>query len=112
MPDECAISGAFAEAANDRFLHVGECKDKGSRQHDLEPPLKRQRGRVEDYLHRISMYIGNLQKRPIGSKVARRECPYQRRDEVTAASSIYRGEFREMTWDFQLSYISPLLIAS
>jgi len=58
-------------------------KDKDSHQYDLEPPLKRQMGRVEDYLHRISMYIGNLQKRPIGSKVARLECPYQRRDEVT-----------------------------
>jgi len=37
-------------------------KDKDSHQYDLEPPLKRQMGRVEDYLHRISMYIGNLQK--------------------------------------------------
>lgn len=55
-------SGASAEAANDRCLHFGERKDKGFHQHDLDPLLKRQMGRVEDYLHRISMYIGNLQK--------------------------------------------------
>jgi len=52
----------FAEAAHNRFLHFGGRKDKGSHRHSLEPLLKRQMGRVEDYLHRISMYIGNLPK--------------------------------------------------
>ncbi len=57
------MNGDSAEAANDRFLRFGERKDEGSYQDYLEPLLKRQMGRVEDYLHRISMYIDNLQKR-------------------------------------------------
>ena len=57
------MSAASAEAANDRFPRFGECKDGGSYQYYLEPLLKRRMGRVEDYLHRTSMYIGNLQKR-------------------------------------------------
>ena len=55
-------SGVSAEAAHDCFLHFGERKAKGSHQHDVAPLLKRQMGRVEDYLHRAGMYIGNLQK--------------------------------------------------
>lgn len=57
------MSAGFVETANDRFLRFGERKDESSHQHDLELLFKRQVGRMEDYLHRISMYIGNLQKR-------------------------------------------------
>ncbi|HWF60449.1 MAG TPA: hypothetical protein VN666_09085 [Nitrospira sp.] len=56
------MNDVSAEAANDRFFHFSERKDEGSYQHDRERLLERQMGREEDYLHRISMYIGNLQK--------------------------------------------------
>ena len=56
------MSAGSAEIENNHLLRFGDRKDESSNEHDLTPLLSCQMGRVEDYLPRAGMYIGNLQK--------------------------------------------------
>ena len=56
------MDGASAEVTKIAFSTSANAKTKAPTSVTLNHSSKRQMGRVEDYLHRISMYIGNLEK--------------------------------------------------
>jgi hypothetical protein len=63
LPDGYAMNGASAEVANDRFSTSAIVKMKAAPTRTTMSHSSNVGWRqVEDYLHRISMYRGNLQK--------------------------------------------------